>query len=152
MERARRTSNSMTLMQIDLDRFKEVNDTYGHHVGDLLLQHVGAILTRRARRSDTVARTGGDEFSLILEEISRREDAEQLAELLMQMLAQPVVLAGIKLDVGASIGIAIFPDDAQDAHSLCIEADMRMYAVKQDRRDIPEQPIHKLEKEASLAS
>jgi diguanylate cyclase len=136
MERARRSGTSVALMQIDLDRFKEVNDTYGHHVGDLLLKHVGALLTRRTRRVDTVARTGGDEFSLILEEPSRRPDAELVAESLLQMLSQPLVLDQITIEVGASIGIAVYPEDAEDAHALCIEADMRMYAVKQDRREI----------------
>jgi len=135
MERSRRTSSKIALMQIDLDRFKEVNDTHGHHVGDLLLRHVGTMLMRRARRSDTVARTGGDEFSLILEHFTRREDVELVADALLHMFAQPVVLDGVKLDIGASIGIAIFPDDAKDSRTLCIEADMRMYAVKQDRRD-----------------
>lgn len=135
MERSRRTGGSIALMQIDLDRFKEVNDTYGHHVGDLLLCHVGNLLMRRARRSDTVARTGGDEFSLILEHFSRREDVDLVAEALTEMFSQPVVLGGFTLEVGASIGIAVFPDDAKDARTLCIEADMRMYAVKQDRKD-----------------
>lgn len=136
IERARRAGTSFALMQIDLDRFKEVNDNHGHHVGDKLLQHVAAMLTRRARRSDTVARTGGDEFSLILEEPSRRQDAEMVAESLINMFAHPLVLAGTRIEVGASIGIAVYPDDAQDAHTLCIEADMRMYAVKLDRREV----------------
>jgi diguanylate cyclase (GGDEF)-like protein len=136
IERARRSGTSFALMQIDLDLFKEVNDTHGHHVGDKLLQHVAALLTRRARRSDTVARTGGDEFCLILEEPSRRRDAEMVAESLMSILARPVILAGVCVEVGASIGIAVYPEDAQDAHTLCIEADMRMYAVKQDRREV----------------
>jgi len=136
MERARRSGTSFALMTIDLDRFKEVNDNYGHHVGDKLLQHVAAMLIRRARRSDTVARTGGDEFSLILEEPSRREDAEMVAESLINMFSHVMVLSDKRVEVGASIGIAVFPEDAQDAHSLCIEADMRMYAVKQDRREV----------------
>jgi diguanylate cyclase (GGDEF)-like protein len=136
IERARRSGTSFALMQIDLDRFKEVNDNHGHHVGDLLLQHVASMLTRRARRSDTVARTGGDEFCLILEEPSRRKDAEMVAEALMNMFAHPVILAGTRVEVGASIGISVYPDDAQDTHTLCIEADMRMYAVKQDRREV----------------
>jgi diguanylate cyclase (GGDEF)-like protein len=151
MERARRTGTSVALMQIDLDHFKEVNDTHGHHIGDLLLQHVGSMLMRRARRSDTVARTGGDEFCLILEDPSRRADAEQLAQSLLQLLSQPVVLAGIQIDLGASIGIAVFPDDAQDAHTLCIEADMRMYAAKQDRRDVRGSHERKLHQQTSLA-
>jgi diguanylate cyclase (GGDEF)-like protein len=123
-------------MQVDLDRFKEVNDSYGHHIGDLLLQFVAALLNRRVRRSDTVARTGGDEFSIILEEPSRREDAEMVAESLVRILSEPFELAGKTVKIGASIGIAVYPDDAQDSDSLCIEADLRMYQVKQDRREI----------------
>jgi diguanylate cyclase (GGDEF)-like protein len=136
MERARRSGTSVALIQVDLDRFKEVNDTYGHHVGDLLLKYIGSVLTRRTRRVDTVARTGGDEFSLVLEEPSRREDAEVVADYLLRMLAQPLVLEDAQIEMGASIGIAVYPDDAQDARTLCIEADMRMYAVKQERREV----------------
>lgn len=150
MERSRRTGGRVALMQIDLDRFKDVNDTHGHHVGDLLLCHVGTMLTRRARRSDTVARTGGDEFSLILEHFTRREDVELVADALLQMFSQPVVLDGVRLDVGASIGIAIFPDDAKDARTLCIEADMRMYAVKQDRRDLDRPETNPLQEQTFM--
>jgi len=140
MERARRSGTNFALMQVDLDRFKEVNDTFGHHIGDLLLQHVGTLLNRRVRRSDTVARTGGDEFSIILEEPSTRYDAESVAESLVAMLAEPLLLGGRTVKVGASVGIAIFPNDAEDADSLCIEADLRMYQVKQDRREV--HPTH----------
>lgn len=136
MERARRSGTTIALMQVDLDHFKEVNDSYGHHVGDLLLQQVAALLLRRVRRSDTVARTGGDEFSIVLEEPSRREDAELVAESLTQILREPIMLAGKRVSIGASIGIAVFPDDAGDPDSLCIEADLRMYRVKQDHRDV----------------
>jgi diguanylate cyclase (GGDEF)-like protein len=136
MERAKRSGTTVALMQVDLDHFKEVNDTYGHHIGDLLLQHVGAMLNRRVRRSDTVARTGGDEFSIILEEPSRREDAEMVAESLVRILADPFQLAGKTLKVGASIGIAVYPTDADNADALCIEADLRMYQVKNDRREV----------------
>jgi diguanylate cyclase len=135
MERARRSDTTIALMQVDLDRFKEVNDTHGHHIGDLLLHRVGVLLSTRVRRSDTVARTGGDEFSIILEEPSGRYDAEMVAEALIKILADPIELLDRKVRVGASIGIAVFPNDAQDADSLCIEADFRMYKVKQDRRD-----------------
>jgi diguanylate cyclase (GGDEF)-like protein len=134
MERARRSGSSVALLQVDLDRFKEVNDTFGHHVGDLLLQHVGVLLNRRVRRSDTVARTGGDEFSIILEEPSRREDAEMVAESVIKFLSDPIELAGKTVQVGASIGIAVFPDDAQNTDALCVEADLRMYQTKHDRR------------------
>lgn len=136
MERARRSGTTVALMQVDLDRFKEVNDSFGHHIGDLLLQQVGILLTRRVRRSDTVARTGGDEFSIILEEPSGRIDAELVAESLAHLLTEPFLLAGKTVRIGASIGIAVYPDDAQDCDSLCIEADIRMYRVKQDRREV----------------
>jgi diguanylate cyclase len=135
IERARRTGTTVALLQIDLDGFKGVNDTHGHHIGDLLLQHVSKILEARVRRSDTVARTGGDEFSVILEEHNRRAGAESVAEALRQSLSEPVTLAGERIRIGASIGVAFFPKDAQDFDSLCIEADLRMYREKQDGRD-----------------
>jgi len=140
MERARRTGASMALLQIDLDRFKEVNDAHGHHVGDLLLQHVSMLFDSRVRRSDTVARTGGDEFSLILEEPSTRQDAELVADSLIHLLAEPVELAGRRIRIGASIGIAVYPEDAHNADSLCITADMKMYEIKQQHRDRPIEP------------
>ena len=135
MERARRSGTSMALLQMDLDRFKEVNDTFGHHVGDLLLQHVATVLNIRARRTDTVARTGGDEFSLILEEPARREDAETVATTLRKILDEPLIIQGHRLRTGASIGIAIYPEDGEDTSSLSIVADMKMYAAKQDQRE-----------------
>jgi diguanylate cyclase (GGDEF)-like protein len=155
MERAKRAGTTIALMQVDLDRFKEVNDSYGHHVGDLLLQYVAALLNRRVRRSDTVARTGGDEFSIILEEPSRREDAEMVAESLVHILSEPFELAGKSIQVGASIGIAIYPDDAEDSDSLCIEADLRMYRVKHDRREvmhIPHESVKTSFKSHTMAS
>jgi len=136
LERARRSGSSVALLQIDLDGFKTVNDTYGHHMGDLLLQHVAGILQTRVRRSDTVARTGGDEFCVILEEAGRREAATAVAGTLENILAEPLMLVGKRLRVGASIGVAIFPEDAQDAEALCIEADMRMYAAKLERKEV----------------
>jgi diguanylate cyclase (GGDEF)-like protein len=135
MERARRAGTSMALLQIDLDRFKEVNDAHGHHVGDLLLQHVSMLFDSRVRRSDTVARTGGDEFSLILEEPASRPDAELVADSLIHLLAEPVEIAGRRIRVGASIGIAVYPEDAHNSDSLCIAADLKMYEIKQLHRE-----------------
>lgn len=134
IERARRSGASIALLQVDLDRFKQVNDTLGHHFGDLLLRHVAVQLLGRVRHSDTVARTGGDEFSIILEELASRKDAELVADSLANIVAEPFQLAGKTIQVGASVGIAVFPEDAQDFDSLCIEADLRMYQVKLDRR------------------
>lgn len=134
IERARRNGEQTALMVIDLDRFKLVNDTFGHHIGDLLLEHVAKAFASRVRRSDTVARTGGDEFSIILEEPTSREDACLVGESLMELLKEPVDLEGTTVQTGASIGIAIFPEDALETDKLFISADMRMYEIKNNGR------------------
>ncbi len=131
LERARRTGAQTALLMVDLDHFKQVNDSFGHHVGDLLLTHVAAICSARVRRSDTIARTGGDEFSVILEEPISRADAERVGQSLIQLIKEPLQLGDHTVRVGASVGIATFPDDAADMESLCIAADLRMYENKQ---------------------
>ena len=130
IERARRTGAQAALLLIDLDNFKLVNDTAGHHTGDELLKHVGNLFLGRVRRSDTVARTGGDEFSIILEEPMSRSDAVRVGQTLAQILEEPFACGEHTVRVGASVGIAVFPDDAHDAESLRIAADVRMYAGK----------------------
>ena len=94
LERARRTGSQVALLLIDLDNFKLVNDTVGHHAGDELLKHVGNLFTGRVRRSDTVARTGGDEFSVILEEPMTRADAARVGKTLAKLLDDPVTFGG----------------------------------------------------------
>lgn len=130
LERAHRSGKQAALLLVDLDHFKQVNDTAGHHVGDLLLKRASEIFLGRVRRSDTVARTGGDEFSVILEEPTSREDAEIVGASLIQLLNQPLELDGHRVRIGASVGIAVFPEDALSAESLCIAADRRMYTEK----------------------
>jgi len=130
LERSRRNGSQTALLQIDLDNFKQVNDSVGHHVGDELLKHVATLFLGRVRRSDTVARTGGDEFSVILEEPMSRADAVRVGRTLSELLDGPFTVNGHTLQVGASVGIAVFPDDANDAESLRIAADLRMYASK----------------------
>jgi diguanylate cyclase (GGDEF)-like protein len=130
VERARRKKAQTALLLVDLDHFKQVNDTLGHHVGDLLLQRVAAICSGRVRFYDTVARTGGDEFSVILEEPATYADAERVAQSLIQLLKEPLQLENHTVRIGASIGIAVFPQDAQDVESLCVAADQRMYDNK----------------------
>jgi len=134
LERARRAGSQAALLLIDLDYFKQVNDTKGHHIGDQLLKKVSDIFTERVRRSDTVARTGGDEFSIILEEPTSPEDALHVGQSLAKLLDRPFQLGEHSVRVGASVGIAVFPQDASDAESLCIAADLRMYAGKQQSR------------------
>ena len=141
IERSRRMGTKAALLVIDLDHFKQVNDTLGHHAGDLLLQKVSSLFASRVRRSDTVARTGGDEFSLILDEPTNRSNARLVAQSLLQLLQDPVQIVGQQLKVGASIGIAIFPDDATDLEALCIAADLRMYENKNESRGRARTPI-----------
>jgi len=134
LDRARRANARTALLLIDLDHFKQVNDTMGHHVGDLLLQHVGSAFALRVRRSDTVARTGGDEFSVILEEPTSREDAEKVGLSMLQLLKDPIDLEGHQVKAGASLGIAFYPNDAADLEGLCVAADQRMYEFKHAAR------------------
>jgi diguanylate cyclase (GGDEF)-like protein len=135
LERARRMESKAALLVIDLNHFKQVNDSLGHHAGDLLLRKVSEIFSSRVRRSDTVARTGGDEFSLILEEPTNRSNAKLVAKSLMDMLREPLQIGDSTVQVGASIGVAVYPDDAADIESLCIAADLRMYDTKNELRD-----------------
>jgi diguanylate cyclase (GGDEF)-like protein len=130
LERARRTGSQTALLLVDLDHFKQVNDTYGHHAGDKLLVHVGDVLSGRVRKSDTVARTGGDEFSVILDQPVSRADAERVGYSLVELLNEPFASGDMTMRVGASVGIALFPEDASNAESLCIAADLRMYDFK----------------------
>ncbi|MGC9157935.1 MAG: diguanylate cyclase domain-containing protein [Terracidiphilus sp.] len=132
IERCRRTRSEMALLVIDLDGFKDVNDTMGHHTGDLVLQRVAQIFNDRVRRSDTVSRTGGDEFSIILEEPTSRNEAEYVGKSLRQLIEKPLDVGGYQVHISASIGIAVFPQDAVDAESLCIAADLQMYGAKRE--------------------
>ena len=135
LERSRRTGSKAALLVVDLDQFKRVNDTLGHHAGDLLLQQVGAIFTSRVRQSDTVARTGGDEFSIILENTAGVEFANEVAQSLLHLLSQPLSVKEQKVWVGASIGVAVYPDDATGIEALCIAADLRMYDDKHTSKE-----------------
>ncbi len=135
LDRARRNRTRTALLLIDLDHFKHVNDTVGHHIGDLLLRRVGTLFVARVRRSDTVARTGGDEFAVILEEPITREDAERVGDTLVQRLREPIELDHHVVTIGASVGIAMFPEDADTAEKLRIAADQNMYADKNTSRE-----------------
>lgn len=134
LERARRAGSKAALLVIDLDQFKQVNDTLGHHAGDQLLQQVGMLFVGRVRTCDTVARTGGDEFSVILEDTADAESAHQVARALLQNLNEPLEIEGRMIHIGASIGVAVYPDDAVAMEPLCIAADMRMYGEKRIAR------------------
>jgi diguanylate cyclase (GGDEF)-like protein/PAS domain S-box-containing protein len=131
--RARRNRHKVGVLMLDLDRFKQVNDTWGHDVGDLLLKQVASRLTKAVRQTDTVSRVGGDEFVVVLSDVRGRDNIQRIAEKITQELTQPYDLNGIHVTIGASIGISVFPDDATDHPTLCRIADAAMYQVKQQR-------------------
>ncbi len=118
------------VMLLDLDRFKAVNDTLGHHVGDALLREAAERLSRSVRDYDTVARLGGDEFVVLLPEIRDGQSLSSLAEKIIAALAEPFQLEGKEVFVGASIGIALYPNDSDDVDGLLKSADLAMYAAK----------------------
>jgi diguanylate cyclase (GGDEF)-like protein/PAS domain S-box-containing protein len=130
---AKRGSRQFTLLYLDLDRFKQVNDTLGHTAGDELLKGVAARIRHQVRESDTVARVGGDEFTVILPDIARREEAETVAKKIIAAVAAPFQLGSQKqsVEIGTSIGIAIYPTDARDADALLKASDAAMYSAKQ---------------------
>ena len=128
--RAARDDEQLAVLFIDLDRFKNVNDTLGHHVGDELLQKVAGQLTARLREGDTLARLGGDEFIVLLERIDGEYGATQVAEKLVTMFEQPFTVAGHELFVTCSVGISLYPDDALDLNMLIRNADVAMYQAK----------------------
>jgi diguanylate cyclase (GGDEF)-like protein/PAS domain S-box-containing protein len=127
---AGRQGLTAALLLIDLDRFKEVNDTLGHHHGDLLLQQVADRLNGTLRASDTVARLGGDEFAVLLPQITSVQEATVVADKLSAAIEAPFTVDGLSLDVDASIGVAVYPDHASDANQLLQRADVAMYAAK----------------------
>src|SRR5262245_13077402 len=130
IERARRGSQTVALFFIDLDGFKQINDTLGHDAGDELIRAVATRLGACVRRSDSVARIGGDEFTLILEDIATTGDIVNVARKVIEVISRPVVFASQQLFVGASIGIAVFPEGGMDVDTLLKHADMAMYQAK----------------------
>ncbi len=135
MAHARRNQQKLGLMYFDLDYFKRVNDTFGHRVGDHLLQLVGKRLADLLRESDTVARMGGDEFILLSPEMAKKEDAAPIAKRVMEALREPFEFDGHRVHVSTSLGIAVFPDDGENVDELMKHADMAMYQAKEQGRD-----------------
>jgi diguanylate cyclase (GGDEF)-like protein/PAS domain S-box-containing protein len=131
LARAHRQKSMVGLLFIDLDRFKVVNDTLGHSIGDRLLKEVGQRLSLCIREGDTVARLGGDEFTVVLPDISAPKHAELVAEKILEVFAQPIVIDGQELFTTASIGITLYPLDAHDPHALMRNADAAMYQAKE---------------------
>ncbi|MBF0517171.1 MAG: EAL domain-containing protein [Nitrospirae bacterium] len=135
LEQAIRNSRMVALLFLDLDNFKLINDTMGHNIGDLLLIETSQRLADSVRKSDTVARMGGDEFTIILSNIVRDKFAASVAKKIIDALSRPFHLKGHECSVGVSIGISIFPNDARDSAVLLKNADIAMYQVKESGRN-----------------
>lgn len=127
---AARQGRKAAVMCLDLDRFKQINDTYGHTVGDQCLKEVADRLRSRLRAADTVARSGGEEFTVVVGELACVADAEKVAEDLLSALRRPIVADQYPIDISASLGISIYPDHGADAGELWRSADAAMYRVK----------------------
>jgi diguanylate cyclase (GGDEF)-like protein len=131
---SRRAVEAAVVMIMDLDHFKEINDTLGHHMGDLLLEEVARRLSRTLREADTVARLGGDEFGVLLPLVSKPGDAAVVAQQLLLELREPFMLDGMRLEIDASVGIALHPTHGDDVETLQQRADIAMYSAKQSGR------------------
>jgi diguanylate cyclase (GGDEF)-like protein len=135
MSQARRYQRSLAVAFIDLDRFKQINDTLGHEAGDELLKEVAARLRACLRESDTVARLGGDEFVVLLTELNEEHYAASVAEKIIASIAEPFMLLGQEFRVTASIGISTYPTDGEDEKTLTKNADIAMYQAKEEGKN-----------------
>jgi diguanylate cyclase (GGDEF)-like protein len=132
---ADRAGHKVAVLLLDLDDFKEVNDNFGHRVGDAALQQVVTRLSSRMRASDTLARTGGDEFTIV-SEVTEAPGAETLVAALESALILPIKVEGRLVRTGVSIGYALYPDDGADPVALCAAADKAMYKSKRASRSL----------------
>ncbi len=135
LSRAGRNGQQVALMYLDLDLFKNVNDTLGHSVGDALLISVAAAMTRRLPRPESIARLGGDEFVVLLEDLGDPDEAADVAVRLLEVFSQPFQAEGRELHITASIGISLFPHDGEDMDTLLANADVAMYRAKEQGRN-----------------
>ncbi len=155
---ARRYNRRFAVLFLDLDRFKIINDTLGHEAGDTLLQEMAVRIRETLRSSDVVARLGGDEFVVLLQEVTEREQVAIVARKLLSAVIKPVVIRGQECRVTASIGVSMYPADAQDEQALMKNADMAMYFAKEEgknnfqfySKDIKAQSLERLTLETSL--
>ncbi|MBM3709930.1 MAG: GGDEF domain-containing protein, partial [Actinobacteria bacterium] len=132
---SKRNNRKFALMIVDIDKFKKINDTYGHVIGDRLILFVGSKIQKLLRKSDTISRFGGDEFLLLLPDIKSKEDAEKIAEKILLNFQEKFIISGKKFTATLSIGIAIYPDDGEDSSTLLKNADTALYDVKDSGRN-----------------
>jgi diguanylate cyclase (GGDEF)-like protein len=136
VERSRRDDRRLAILMIDMDGLKPINDGFGHRTGDAAIKEIACRIAAVARRSDTVARLGGDEFAVILSTIESPESAQQAAERIAEQCSQPFTFEGRSLAIGASIGLAICPDDGDEVEELLEKADQCMYACKRQKKGL----------------
>ena len=130
---ARRRGAHIALLFLDIDQFKKINDTKGHVVGDEVVQHVARCLESVVRDADTVSRHGGDEFLILLSDVSQASDAAIIAEKILTAIAEPIFIQGHELSISVSLGITIYPDNGEDAAALIKRADEAMYISKRSK-------------------
>jgi diguanylate cyclase (GGDEF)-like protein/PAS domain S-box-containing protein len=135
MAQAHHNQSTFAVMSLDLDRFKDINDTHGHSMGDQLLNSVGKRLVGLLRKNDTVSRTGGDEFFLLLPEIAHAKDAHTIAQKVLGAFRESFLFDNHDLSITTSIGVAMYPDDGEDADALLKHADIALYQAKQKGRN-----------------
>ena len=135
IKKSDRTGQPLALMLIDLDQFKEVNDTLGHDMGDILLQEAARRILNCVRESDTVARLGGDEFTVVLSQLANASHAEDIAQKIIKRLSEPFTLNDEIAHISASLGITLYPTDALDIDSMMRNADQAMYVAKNNGRN-----------------
>ncbi|HJV28733.1 MAG TPA: sensor domain-containing diguanylate cyclase [Aromatoleum sp.] len=135
LARSRRSGLPLALLYVDLDRFKEVNDTCGHSAGDAVLKATSLRLLRNVREIDTVARLGGDEFVILIDSVMELDHVPQIAEKLLTTVVEPIEFEGHRLTIEASIGISVFPTHGQSANDLLVRADRAMYRAKSAGRN-----------------
>ena len=135
LNRAFRYKNKIALLFIDLDGFKQVNDTYGHHIGDKLLKHIGNVLVTSIRKNDIAARLSGDEFTVVLNELDNLDEVLLVANKILNKINEDIILEHEVIHVGASIGVSIYPDDSKDLSDLMKYADSAMYEAKENGKN-----------------
>jgi len=135
IQKAKRGGNTLALLYLDLDHFKEINDSLGHETGDTVLLKVTKILQESVRNEDTIARLGGDEFAIIIDDLNNKLDVIAIAEKIIGNIAKPIFIDHHPLYVSSSIGISLFPDDSDDCNNLLKYADSAMYKAKAEGRN-----------------
>lgn len=135
LAQSKRRNTKAIVAFLDLDGFKQINDRYGHTIGDGLLKHVARRLEKQMRQSDIIARLGGDEFILLLSDINVISESRALLERILFAIKEPYLVNGLSLSIGASIGVAIYPDDKEDIDLLIRDADIAMYHSKETGRN-----------------